>query len=122
MRLKLRVILFLFTVLACLSAHAEIGLVLAAKTNSHGTFVNSITGTGHSAVYLSRVCAETPVSLRLCRPGELGSVIQNYKDYKEDEPYEWNAVPLPIYLYGVDDLKLRPLVASPELRLALQER
>jgi hypothetical protein len=122
MRLKLRVILFLFLASACLSAHAEIGLVLAAKTNSHGTFVNSITGTGHSAVYLSRVCPETPVSLRLCRPGELGSVIQNYKDYKEDDPYEWNAVPLPIYLYGVDDLKLRPLVASPELRLTLQER
>src|ERR1051325_7892028 len=102
MRLKLRVSVFLLLLVGCLSAHAEVGLVLAAKPNSHGTMVNEITGAGHSTVYLSRVCPETPTRLRLCQPGEPGSVIQNYKDYKEDEPFEWNAVPLSIYLYGVE--------------------
>jgi hypothetical protein len=122
MRLKFRFTVLLLLVAACLSAHAEVGLVLAAKPNSHGTLVNEITGAGHSAVYLSRVCPETPTKLRLCEPGELGSVLQNYKDYKEDEPFEWNAVPLSIYLYGVEDLKQRPLVASPALRHVLQEQ
>jgi hypothetical protein len=35
-------------------------------------------------VCLSRVCAETPVKLRLCRAGEQGSVISNYTSLGED--------------------------------------
>ena len=36
------------------------------------------TATGHAAVYLSGVCAETPVKLRACAPGETGIVISRY--------------------------------------------
>lgn len=109
--------------LGCLPARADIGLLLNAKPNGHVEIgFAEITGEGHSAVYLSRVCPETPVKLRLCNPGELGSVIQSYEDYKEDQPYEWNAVPLSVYLYGVDDPQQKPLFASPEMRSALQER
>jgi hypothetical protein len=32
------------------------------------------TATGHAAVYLSGVCAQTPLMLRRCAPGELGVV------------------------------------------------
>jgi hypothetical protein len=109
--------------LLCLPARADIGLMLNAKPNEHVEIgFAEITGEGHAAVYLSRVCAESPVKMRLCRPGELGSVIQNYVDYKEDQPYQWNVVPLSVYLFGVDELQDKPLFASPEIRTGLQER
>ena len=105
------------------SAHADIGLLLNAKPNVRWELGTAeITGEGHSAVYLSRVCPASPVKLRLCGPGENGSVIQSYQDYKEDKPYEWNVVPLNIYLYGVEDLRDQPLFGSPQIRKLLQER
>jgi len=108
---------------ARLPLHADIGLLLNAKPNVHPELVKSeIIGAGHAAVYLSRVCPESPVKLRLCNPGEMGSVIQNYEDYMEIQPYEWNVVPLSLYLYGVEDMSQRPLFGSPQLRSLLQER
>jgi len=41
--------------------------------------LNMVDPGGHSAVYLDHVCAETPLKLRACRPGELGVVISRYK-------------------------------------------
>lgn len=123
MRPLYRLSLALLFVFGCLPARADIGLMLNAKPNGHIEIgFAEITGEGHSAVYLSRVCAETPVKLRLCKPGELGSVLQNYVDYKEDQPYQWNIVPLSVYLYGVDDVRQKPLFASPEIRTVLQDR
>ncbi len=55
--------------------------------------------TGHAAVYLSRVCAETPVKLRLCRPGEIGVVISRYHNVGT---YDWIAMPVLPYLYAVE--------------------
>ncbi len=115
---------FLTAILVWISvpARADIGLLLNAKPNEHVEIgFAEITGEGHSAVYLSRVCPETPVKMRLCNPGEPGSIIQNYVDYKEDQPYQWNIVPLSVYLYGVDDMRDQPLFASPEIRNALQD-
>ena len=103
--------------LSCV-ARADIGLLLGESTG-HG--MSRWTSAGHSAIYLSRVCPDTPVRLRMCAPGEQGSVLSNYINFNEDKPYEWNAVPLSVFLYGVDDPKDRPLYASPELRAALQE-
>ena len=51
------------------------------------------------------------MKLRLCRPGELGSIMSNYVNIGENQSYEWNIVPLNIYLYGVEDSRDRPLVA-----------
>ena len=64
------------------------------------------TATGHAAVYLSGVCAETPVKLRACSPGEIGVVISRYDGV---DGYDWVAVPLIPYLYAVekpDDIPL----------------
>ena len=106
-----------------LQARADVGLLLNAKPNVHPELVKAeIIGEGHSAVYLSNVCPETPVKMRLCRPDEQGSVLQNYEDYKEDQPYEWNLVPLSVYLYGVDSMDERPLFGYPELRSLLQQQ
>jgi len=122
MRLSHRLLICLSLLAFCLPVRADIGLLLDAKPNVKLELGNAITSAGHSGVYLSRVCTVTPVQLRPCRPGELGSVIQNYTNFGENQPYEWNAVPLSVYLYGVDDPSQRPLFGSPELLQALQEQ
>ena len=101
-------------------AHADAGVVL---NESLDTSVARITGSGHSAVYLSRICPDgSPVKMRLCLPGEQGSVLSNYTTLGEDQPYEWNIVPLSVYLYGVEDPGDRPLVSSRAIKAALEER
>lgn len=101
-------------------AAADAGVVL---NESLDTSVARITGSGHSAIYLSRVCPDnSPVKMRLCRAGEQGSVVSNYTTLGEDQPYEWNIVPLNIYLYGVEDPRNRPLVSSKQIKAALEER
>jgi hypothetical protein len=62
------------------------------------------------------------VKLRLCRPGENGSVMSNYINIGEDQSFEWNVVPLNIYLYGVEDPENRPLFGSYKIKHALEER
>ncbi len=57
------------------------------------------TATGHAAVYLSGVCAETPLVLRVCAPGEQGIVISRYDGVGG---YDWVAIPLIPYLYAVE--------------------
>ena len=101
------------------SARADAGVIL---NESLDTSVARITGSGHSAIYVSRICPESPVKLRLCAPGEQGSVISNYTTLGEDQPYEWNIVPLSVFLYGVEDPANRPLVGSPKIKRLLEER
>ncbi|HTS13264.1 MAG TPA: hypothetical protein VMH00_14200 [Candidatus Limnocylindrales bacterium] len=107
------------SLIACTGARADVGIVL---NESLDTSVARITGSGHSAVYFSRICPETPIKLRLCRPGEEGSVVSNYTTLGEDQPYEWNVVPLSIYLHGVENPANRPVFGSPKLKYALEER
>jgi len=57
--------------------------------------------TGHAAVYLNHVCAETPTSLRACQPGEFGTVISRYHKIHDAD---WIAMPLVPYLYAVDNI------------------
>jgi hypothetical protein len=105
--------------MACAPAYGDVGVVL---NESLDTSLARITGSGHSAVYLSNICADTPIKMRLCRPGELGSVLSNYTTLGEDQPYEWNIVPLSIYLYGVEDPQNRPIFATEKIKKALEER
>jgi len=101
------------------SARADAGVIL---NESLDTSVARITGSGHSAIYVSRICPESPVKLRLCAPGEQGSVISNYTTLGEDQPYEWNIVPLSVFLYGVEDPANRPLIGSQKIKHLLEER
>ena len=100
-------------------ASADVGVVL---NESLDTSVARITGSGHSAVYFSRICPASPVKLRLCQPGEQGSVMSNYTTLGEDQPFEWNIVPLSIYLYGVENPHYRPIVGSQKIKRVLEER
>lgn len=82
--------------LACVgSARASATLLLEEPYGRLGFF----TATGHAAVYLSGVCAETPLVLRPCAPGELGAVISRYDEVGHRD---WVAIPLIPYLYAVE--------------------
>jgi hypothetical protein len=102
---------------ACLSARAHAGatLLLEEPYSYDGTFA----GTGHAAVYLNRVCAETPVHLRRCAPGEQGIVLSRYHGIAR---YDWLAMPLIPYLYAVDSPEKIPLYADPKLEAFLRDR
>ncbi len=103
----------------CTGASADVGVVLNESLDED---VDRISSTGHSAIYFSRICPESPVRLRLCGPGEYGSVMSNYLNIGEDQQFEWNIVPLNIYLYGVEDPGNRPLFASYKIKHLLEER
>jgi hypothetical protein len=100
-------------------SYGSVGVVLNESLNED---MDRITGTGHTAVYFSNICADSPVKLRLCRPGELGSVVSTYINIGEDQPYEWNIVPLSVYLYGVEDPENRPIFGSKQVKYVLEER
>src|SRR5437588_11853103 len=87
------------------SAHAQATLLLEEPYSYDGTFA----GTGHAAVYLARVCAETPTTLRRCQPGESGVVVSRYHHVGGRD---WIAVPLIPYLYAVTDPTSIPLFAA----------
>jgi hypothetical protein len=96
------------------TAHASVALLLEEPYGKFG----GMTPTGHAAVYLSRVCAESPLSLRRCHEGEQGVVISRYHRVSG---YDWLAVPLLPYLYAVDRPDQVPLIASAEDVAALRD-
>lgn len=77
------------------------------------------TATGHAAVYLSGVCAETPLVLRPCNPGESGVVISRYDGIGK---HDWVAIPLIPYLYAVDREEDVPLFADAKMTAFLRDR
>jgi len=100
-------------------AAADVGVILNESLDES---MDRITGTGHMAVYFSNICADSPTKLRLCQPGEPGSVMSTYINIGEDHSFDWNIVPLNIYLYGVEDSRNRPIFASYKIKRALEER
>ena len=100
-------------------AFGSVGVVLNESLHES---MDRITGTGHTAVYFSNICADSPVKLRLCQPGEQGSVMSTYVNIGEDQGYGWNIVPLSIYLYGVEDPAKRPIFGSYKVKRLLEER
>ncbi len=77
------------------AARANVALFLEEPFGDFG----GMNPTGHASVYLSEICAASPVSLRRCRPGEQGVVLSRY--YRVDG-YDWLAMPLIPYLYSVE--------------------
>jgi hypothetical protein len=77
------------------AAHASVTLLLEQPYGK----MNIVNPAGHSAIYLDRVCAETPLELRMCHAGELGVVISRYNDVGG---HDWLAIPLIPYLYAVN--------------------
>src|ERR1700722_5054802 len=77
------------------------------------------TATGHAAVYLSGVCADSPLVLKRCAPGETGIVLSRYDGVGG---YDWVAVPLVPYLYAVENADEVPLFADAKMVSFLRDR
>jgi hypothetical protein len=93
-------LLQVFTALFCLFAARGVAYASASlfMEEPYGAF-GAMNPTGHAAVYLNHVCADSPTILRPCHDGEYGVVISRY--HKIDG-YDWIAIPLIPYLYAVD--------------------
>jgi hypothetical protein len=107
-------------VLACVllgqavCAHASVALLMEEPYGEFGAY----NPTGHAAVYLNHICAESPTQLRVCRPGERGVVISRY--HKIDG-YDWIAIPLIPYLYAVDGVDEVPMSVDKSQMAALRD-
>lgn len=102
--------------LVCVSfAGASATLLLEEPYGTMGFF----TATGHAAVYLSGVCADTPLRLRRCAPGETGVVVSRYDGVGG---YDWVAIPLIPYLYAVERPEDVPLFANAKMAAFLRDR
>jgi hypothetical protein len=108
---RLVLIVLACTCVACASAT----LLLEEPYGKMGFF----TATGHAAVYLPGVCADTPVHLRPCAPGETGVVLSRYDGVGG---YDWVAVPLIPYLYAVERPEDVPLFADSKMTAFLRDR
>lgn len=98
----------------CASAHADAALLLEEPFGDFG----AMNPTGHAAIYLTHVCAETPTRLRPCREGETGVVLSRYHRI---DGYDWLAIPLIPYLYAVDDPADVPATATARLEVKLRD-
>jgi hypothetical protein len=115
----LRVVLTAFAVIVSAMegqrARADAALLMEEPYAEFGAF----NPTGHAAIYLNHICAESPTRLRPCRPGEPGAVISRY--HKIDG-YDWLAIPLVPYLYAVERVEDVPLTADAALEASLRDR
>jgi len=89
-------------------ARADAALLLEEPYGHFGAF----TATGHAAVYLTRICADSPTVLRRCGEGEEGVVLSRYNKVAGKD---WLAVPLIPYLYAVDQSDEVPLFANAKI-------
>ncbi len=116
MTTRFKLALLFFCLLAATSrARAGVTLFLEEPYSYDGAFA----GTGHAAVYLTRVCAESPEILRPCAPGELGAVISRYDNIAGRD---WIAIPLIPYLYAVEKPENVPLSANEKLADFLRDQ
>lgn len=113
-RLKLASLIFCL-VAATSHAHAGVTVFLEEPYSYDSVFA----GTGHAAVYLTRVCADSPLVLRRCAPGELGAVISRYDNIAG---HDWIAIPLIPYLYAVEKPENVPLSADEKLADFLRDQ
>jgi len=108
-------VLGLLLAMGAVYARASATLLLEEPYSHDGTFA----GTGHVAVYLDRVCADTPFVLRRCRVGEQGVVLSRYHGIAR---HDWYAIPLMPYLYAVELPEQVPLYADPKLVSFLRDQ
>lgn len=96
--------------LLCFTAAAADASVTLLLEEPYGTF-GGMNPTGHAAIYLSRVCAASPNSLRRCQPDEQGVVISRYHRVGG---YDWLAIPVLPYLYAVERPDEVPFSVGPK--------
>lgn len=99
----------------CPRGHAQAALLMEEPYG----FFGALNPTGHNAIYFERICAETPVRLRPCGPGEMGVVIARYEGI---DHYDWIAIPLVPYLYSVENAADVPSHVDRDMVRRLRDR
>jgi len=94
--------------------NANVAVLLEEPYSYDGAFG----GVGHTAVYLNRVCAASPTSLRRCADREYGVVISRYNHIGG---HDWIAIPLIPYLYAVSKPEDIPAYADGRIVVSLRE-
>lgn len=107
--------LLLAALAGCPAGRAQAALLMEEPYG----FFGALNPTGHTAIYFARICADTPVKLRRCRPDEYGSVIARYQGIAG---YDWVAMPLVPYLYSVEDIAQAPQHVNRATVLRLRNR
>lgn len=91
---------FLFGLLLGLSlacpARASVTVLVGEPFDTFGALLP----VGHATIYLDRICADGPLKLRMCRPGEFAGVA--ISRYDNIGPYDWLATPILQFLYAAD--------------------
>lgn len=78
-------------------ARASVAVLVGEPFGNFGTMMP----VGHTAIYLDHLCANGPLKLRACRPGEpQGVVVARYHQLGQ---YDWLASPVMEFLYATDD-------------------
>jgi hypothetical protein len=98
-------LLFLLLFVLCFLGPSRLQAQAALLIEQPYGFFGTVNPTGHNAIYFERICAETPVKLRRCEPGELGAVLSRYQGISG---YDWVAIPLVPYLYSVENITAVP--------------
>src|SRR5271155_4816038 len=111
---RLAITLALAAVIYATPARADVTVLLEEPYSLDG----ELAGTGHTAVYLSSVCAASPTVLRRCEPGEVGVVLSRYHRI---DGYDWLAIPLLPYLYAVERAEDIPLIADVKIEAAMRD-
>jgi hypothetical protein len=101
-----------------LASHASASSATLLLEEPYGK-LGFFTATGHAAVYLSGVCADSPLVLRPCAAGETGIVLSRYNGVGG---FDWIAVPLIPYLYAVENADDVPLFADANMVEFLRDR
>jgi hypothetical protein len=98
---------------------AKVNANVAVLLEEPYSYDGALAGAGHTAVYLTRVCAASPTSLRRCDKGEHGVVISRYARIGG---YDWIAIPLIPYLYALTEPEDIPVYANSESAAYLKDR
>src|SRR3981189_3759987 len=114
-RIALTAFAVIVLVMSGLRARADAALLMEEPYAEFGAF----NPTGHAAIYLNHIWAESPTRLRPCRAGEPGAVISRY--HKIDG-YDWLAIPLVPYLDAVERVEDVPSTADAALEASLRDR
>src|SRR5215471_6597053 len=96
------------------TARADLALLMEEPYGTFGAF----NPTGHAAVYLDHVCAESLTRLRPCRRVEAGVVISRYHKIGD---FDWIAIPLVPYVYAVERQDDVPLTVDKGLEMRLRD-
>jgi len=96
-RFAVAIFLAVSCVFSAPQAYASVAVLVGEPFGNFGTMMP----VGHTAIYIDHLCADGPLKLRTCRPGEPeGVVVARYHQLGQ---YDWLASPVMEFLYATDD-------------------